>query len=95
MRSPRSSEATTAPPTVGYFAQTPDILNGTFEDNVTFGLPFDKEKFDRAIRCACLDADLRVMPAGSKTEIGENGVNLSGGQKARVAFARVMYHSDR
>ena len=41
---------------------------------------------------ACsLEADLAVLPAGRHTEIGERGVNLSGGQKARVSMARAMY----
>lgn len=35
--------------------------------------------------------DLKLFPAGDHTEIGENGVNLSGGQKARVALARAVY----
>ena len=80
---------------IGYFAQEPAILNGKISDNVLFGLPFKADRYDEAVSAACLEADLAIMPAGSDTEIGERGVNLSGGQKARVAFARTLYHRDR
>ena len=41
---------------------------------------------------ACqLETDIKMMPAGDLTEIGEKGINLSGGQKARVSLARAVY----
>ena len=43
------------------------------------------------VQACSLEADLAVLPAGRHTEIGERGVNLSGGQKARVSMARAMY----
>lgn len=49
-------------------------------------------QFYRSILYACaLEQDLKLLPAGDRTEIGENGINLSGGQKQRIALARAVY----
>ena len=56
-----------------------------------FGLEFEKRRYVETIMACQLEADLAIMPAGDFTEIGEKGINLSGGQKARVALARAVY----
>ena len=43
-----------------------------------------------AVSCAALDEDLRTLPAGLETEIGELGIRVSGGQRQRIALARAL-----
>lgn len=76
---------------VAYVAQRPFIANATLKENILFGLPFDQEMYQRALFCCALGPDLEVLPGGDETEIGERGINLSGGQKARVGLARAFY----
>lgn len=77
--------------TIAYCDQRPWIINATVEENITFGLPPDEARMQRAVSAACIDEDLALLPAGLQSEIGEKGVNLSGGQRARVALARAVY----
>jgi ATP-binding cassette subfamily C (CFTR/MRP) protein 1 len=67
------------------------IQNATVRDNITFGKPFDQVKYDRVVEACGLSHDLQILPHGSFTEIGERGINLSGGQKHRVSLARAIY----
>ncbi|CAH1766912.1 14810_t:CDS:10, partial [Entrophospora sp. SA101] len=76
---------------VGYCPQTAWIQNATLRDNITFGLPFNEEKYRRVIKDCCLEPDIEILPAGDLTEIGEKGINLSGGQKQRINIARAVY----
>jgi ABC-type multidrug transport system ATPase subunit len=81
---------------LSYFSQSPFILNATIRDNILFGHVNDEEidevRYQRALECCALSHDLKLLSHGDKTEIGERGVTLSGGQKARVALARAVYH---
>ncbi|KAI9024263.1 P-loop containing nucleoside triphosphate hydrolase protein [Hyaloraphidium curvatum] len=76
---------------IGYCPQTAWIQNATLKDNVLFGLPFDEATYKRALAVAALEKDLEILPHGDMTEIGERGITLSGGQRARVSLARTVY----
>eukprot|EP00451_Oxyrrhis_marina_P030467 CAMPEP_0204372582 /NCGR_PEP_ID=MMETSP0469-20131031/47396_1 /ASSEMBLY_ACC=CAM_ASM_000384 /TAXON_ID=2969 /ORGANISM="Oxyrrhis marina" /LENGTH=1251 /DNA_ID=CAMNT_0051362909 /DNA_START=39 /DNA_END=3794 /DNA_ORIENTATION=- len=76
---------------VAYMGQVPWIQNMTLRGNILFGQPFDEQRYWAAVQSAALRQDLDVLPGGDSTEIGERGINLSGGQKARVGLARCFY----
>ncbi|KAJ2802822.1 hypothetical protein H4R21_002273, partial [Coemansia helicoidea] len=76
---------------VAYVPQQPWIMNATVRDNILFGHRFDQAFYDRVVDACALRPDLDMLPAGDMTEIGEKGINLSGGQKARVSLARAVY----
>ncbi|KAJ7370410.1 hypothetical protein OS493_032300 [Desmophyllum pertusum] len=68
----------------------PWVFSGTVRENILFGLPFNKEKFQHVDICG-LTKDLTDFTNGDLKEIGQRGATLSGGQKARVGLARAMY----
>ena len=76
---------------VSYVEQGSWIQNKTIMENILFNLPYDKQRYEKTIKCCQLERDLEILPAGDQTEIGEKGINLSGGQKARVSLARACY----
>ncbi|KAI8900838.1 P-loop containing nucleoside triphosphate hydrolase protein [Globomyces pollinis-pini] len=76
---------------IAYCSQKPWIMAGTVEQNILFGQELDTERLDLAIKSAGMTRDLEILPDGVKTQLGENGISLSGGQKARVALARAFY----
>ncbi|KAG0577462.1 hypothetical protein KC19_5G158000 [Ceratodon purpureus] len=76
---------------VAYAPQQPWILNDTIRSNILFGNEFDEVRYNETVTACALDHDIAQLPAGHDTEIGERGVNLSGGQKARISLARACY----
>ncbi|GMF61674.1 unnamed protein product [Phytophthora fragariaefolia] len=78
---------------VSYVSQDTWIRNATLRDNILFEEPYNSERYAQVLDASQLAMDLKSLPNGDSTEIGERGINLSGGQKARVAIARAIYRS--
>jgi ABC-type multidrug transport system ATPase subunit len=77
--------------TVAYASQQTWILNATVKENIIFGYRYDPEFYEKTVQaCALLD-DFAQLPDGDETVVGERGISLSGGQKARVSLARAVY----
>lgn len=76
---------------LAYVEQQPWIQNGTIKDNIKFTSEYSEEKYKEVLHLSELEEDIAIFPAGDMTEIGERGINLSGGQKARVSLARALY----
>ncbi|CAI5760337.1 unnamed protein product [Candida verbasci] len=76
---------------VAYASQVPWIMNGTVKDNILFGHKYDAEFYQHVLKACALTVDLGILPKGDKTEVGEKGISLSGGQKARLSLARAVY----
>ena len=76
---------------IAYSSQMPWIENATLRENILFYSDYNEDKYNEVIRLCELESDFKQLPGGDFTEIGEKGVNLSGGQKARVSLARAVY----
>ncbi|KAI8065794.1 P-loop containing nucleoside triphosphate hydrolase protein [Gongronella butleri] len=76
---------------VAYVAQSAWLQNASIKDNILFGLPYVEKRYHDTIYACSLIKDLNALDSSDETEIGEKGITLSGGQKARVALARAVY----
>ncbi|KRZ40876.1 Multidrug resistance-associated protein 5, partial [Trichinella pseudospiralis] len=77
---------------VAYCSQDPWILNATLRENILLGETLNVQLYNTVLRVCNLEADIKTFPAGDRTEVGERGATLSGGQKARLSLARAIYH---
>lgn len=76
---------------IAYVAQAPWVMNASVRENIVFGHRWDPSFYDLTVEaCALLD-DFKNLPDGDQTEVGERGISLSGGQKARLTLARAVY----
>ncbi|KAJ3720770.1 P-loop containing nucleoside triphosphate hydrolase protein, partial [Lentinula guzmanii] len=78
---------------VAYAAQESWVQNATIKENIIFDSPFSPSRYQKVLYQCALEKDLELFQAGDETEVGEKGLTLSGGQKARVTLARAIYSS--
>ncbi|KAI0601430.1 P-loop containing nucleoside triphosphate hydrolase protein [Biscogniauxia sp. FL1348] len=79
------------PGAIAFVAQIPWIENATVKENILFGLPYDEYRYKKTVEVCALVKDIEMFTDGEETEIGANGINLSGGQKWRITLARAIY----
>lgn len=74
---------------VSYLGHESELLSDTIEENILLGTEQNASFY---LRTVCMDEEVRTMPEGLQTKIGNGGVRLSGGQQARIALARTLAH---
>ena len=74
---------------VGYLGHDPELLSDSIRNNILLGRDDDAWKYLRAV---CLEDEVKAMPNGLDTRVGDGGVRLSGGQQHRLALARTLAH---
>lgn len=76
---------------ISYASQEPWLFAGTIKQNILFGEKWNSKKYERVLQACALERDLNLLPYGDRSIVGDRGVSLSGGQKARINLARAVY----
>ncbi|XP_032238396.2 ATP-binding cassette sub-family C member 4 isoform X2 [Nematostella vectensis] len=76
---------------VAYASQQAWVYNSTLRHNILFGKEYDEHRYNDVIKACTLDKDFELLSEGDETLVGERGVSLSGGQRARISLARAVY----
>ncbi|KAF2144322.1 uncharacterized protein K452DRAFT_267620, partial [Aplosporella prunicola CBS 121167] len=90
-----AGEASLPDEMVGYCTQSPWLQHMSIRENILFTSPYDERRYKQVLEACALTPDLSNFKNGDLSHIGENGIGLSGGQKARVALARAVYSRAR
>ncbi|CAG2110844.1 unnamed protein product, partial [Medioppia subpectinata] len=78
---------------ISYASQEPWNFNNSVQNNILFGAEYNESRYKRVVEVCALERDFEIFPFGDKTLVGERGVSLSGGQKARITLARALYRN--
>lgn len=77
---------------ISYLGHNPNLVSDTIYNNITLG---DDGDISHVLKMVCFDKDLKYMDDGIYTLVGNGGIRLSGGQQARIALARTLYHKNK
>ncbi|CAK7065506.1 ABC transporter ATP-binding protein [Tissierella sp.] len=77
---------------ISYLGHKPQLLSDTIYNNITLG---EDLKINSVLRDICFEDDLKAMPEGESTIVGNNGIRLSGGQQSRIALARTLVRKNK
>ena len=77
---------------ISYLGHNPNLISDTIYNNITLG---DEGDISHVLNMVCFNEDLKFMEKGIHTLVGNGGVRLSGGQQARIALARTLYHKNK
>ncbi|XP_023210557.1 multidrug resistance-associated protein 4-like [Centruroides sculpturatus] len=76
---------------IAYASQEAWGFNETIRENILFGEEYEEDKYGKVLYITALEKDISLFPKGDLTIVGERGVIMSGGQKARINLARALY----
>ena len=76
---------------ISYLSSDPWLIPGTIKENILMGKDYNEDLYKQVLETSALAADIELMNLKDETIVGDRGITLSGGQKARVALARALY----
>lgn len=76
---------------LSYSTQEPFLIASTIKQNILFDQPFDEIRYQNVINACDLSTDFNNLVYGDNSIVGDRGITLSGGQKARINLARAIY----
>ncbi|KAL6894904.1 P-loop containing nucleoside triphosphate hydrolase protein [Trichoderma evansii] len=88
---PVSGKVSTADRHIAFCDQPPWIANLSVRDNIVGARPFDEKLYNTVIDTCALDWDVRELAEGDQHMCELNGGSISGGQRVRIALARILY----
>ena len=80
---------------VTYIAQEAPIFDGTLRENLVFDKQIPDFEIEKVLKLVCLDKFYERLEKGLDTELGEKGIKMSGGERQRVALARLFFDDSR
>ncbi len=80
---------------VTYVSQEAPIFDGTLRENLVFDKEIEDDEIYKVLKLVCLDTFVERLENGLETELGEKGIRMSGGERQRVALARLFFDNSK